>query len=165
MMRPVYVRIDRPEGYEEVCGELVISDAQIRLPHEDVSEEISALESALASEQVRRTQAEDRLADVGRGCRCDGCAKSGQAECPRTGDGHALAAARAENERLRNLLADAMGALRLAEPIISDDCNDECESADDRAAGCVFDGPDPCSVGVALRAIRAVLAAEDAGPR
>jgi hypothetical protein len=58
---------------------------------------------------------------------------------------------------LRRLLAEARGALRLAESAIADECNDGCESEEDRAAGCVFDAPEPCAVGVALRAVRTVL--------
>lgn len=71
----------------------------------------------------------------------------------------ALAAAREDNERLRN-------AVNMAESVLAEECNDFCESEEDRNNGCIFDTGEACRMGAALRALRgAALAAADGGEK
>lgn len=76
MSNPVYVKLTRPEGYDDVCDELVVEDASIHPAFlaEPVTDEIAHLRSALeqiashygSAEQCREIAAQ-ALADGGDG--------------------------------------------------------------------------------------------------
>lgn len=52
----IYVCIERPEGYEDVHRDLVLADARIGFPYEDVTEEVTALEVQLAAAQTENAR-------------------------------------------------------------------------------------------------------------
>jgi hypothetical protein len=64
-----------------------------------INSSIEFLRSSERAEHHLRIAAESRLADYGRSCRCDGCAMSFQAECPRVSEQIALEAAEERGAR------------------------------------------------------------------
>ena len=67
MSAPVYIRVERPEGYEDVCTELVVADFAEPSPHQrlwpygDATAYVERLEAALVEYAV----ASDRYCDAG----------------------------------------------------------------------------------------------------
>jgi hypothetical protein len=104
----------------------VTANNSFECPVSDLRRQIDLLGSRLAQETKLRLEAETRLVGYGRDCRCSGCAKSEQAECPRRSDSCTIDKLREQMKgRLRLIQKAAQdeklsdGALRCAAANIS----------------------------------------------
>lgn len=86
----------------EIPKNCVTANNSFECPVSDLRRQIDLLGARLAQETKLRLEAETRLVGYGRGCRCSGCAKSEQAECPRVGLFHTIARLQEELEGTRS---------------------------------------------------------------